>query len=290
MAGRVEGSAQDWGGTFGDIRDSIQKAFYSRPLPRKANLEEAVALLEVVSSGDTGPLVHYRKETVIKDQTGTGWAAALIKVLSYIDRLTYEDETVTRLSCIAREGWGERVAGKQWAGTHSFGEPTAAASLEDGLFLYSLVRAVKPKIAVEVGTHGGLTAAFIGAALEDNGLGVLHTVEAMAVWAGTAREKMLELGLQGRVIVHEGFGEEVLRGLGEEVDFFFEDGDHRSKTIIAEVAAVSFAPGAYLAFHDSMLLDEVRLGIDWAEKALDCERVSIATCRGMDVLRRRNVL
>ena len=72
MEGRIEGSAQDWGGTFGDIRGSIQKAFYSRPLPRKANLEEAVALLEVVSSGDTGPLVHYRKETVIENQlTGT---------------------------------------------------------------------------------------------------------------------------------------------------------------------------------------------------------------------------
>jgi len=288
MEGRIEGSAQDWGGTFGDIRGSIQKAFYSRPLPRKANLEEAVALLEVVSSGDTGPLVHYRKETVIENQlTGTEWASALIRVLSNIDRLTYEDETVNRLSCIACEGWGERVADKQWAGTYSFGEPTAAASLEDGLFLYSLVRAVKPKIAVEVGTHGGLTAAFIGAALEDNGLGILHTVEVMAIWAKTAREKMLELGLQGRVIVHEGTGEEVLGGLGEEVDFFFEDGNHRLQYIIAEVEAVSFAPGAYLVFHDSMLLDAVKLGVDWAEKALDCERVSIATCRGMDVLRRR---
>ena len=87
-----------------------------------------------------------------------GVADALLRVLGHVGA-TYEEDGGTRqLQEIACDEWGKHAEGKCWSGTAAFGEPTAAASVEDGLFLYSLVRAVKPEVVVEVGTHEELFA------------------------------------------------------------------------------------------------------------------------------------
>jgi len=44
-------------------------------------------------------------------------------------------------------------------------------------FIWGLVRAIKPKIAIETGTHTGLTSIYIARALEDNNYGHLYTVD-----------------------------------------------------------------------------------------------------------------
>ena len=54
----------------------------------------------------------------------------------------------------------------------------AGIEAETGEFLYSMVRILKPRRALETGTHVGVGAAYMGLALLDNGNGdKLHTIE-----------------------------------------------------------------------------------------------------------------
>jgi predicted O-methyltransferase YrrM len=55
--------------------------------------------------------------------------------------------------------------------------------------LWALVRALKPKLVVEIGSHRGSTAEVIGNALEDNGGGRLVSIEIDENLAGVARRR-----------------------------------------------------------------------------------------------------
>ena len=50
-------------------------------------------------------------------------------------------------------------------------------SLEDGLVIYGLVRALNPEYVIETGVAAGVSTAFLGAALIDNGKGKLFSIE-----------------------------------------------------------------------------------------------------------------
>jgi predicted O-methyltransferase YrrM len=52
-----------------------------------------------------------------------------------------------------------------------------AVSWEDGLVLYGAVRALRPAAVVETGVAAGVSAAFLSAALIDNGEGTLYSIE-----------------------------------------------------------------------------------------------------------------
>ena len=50
-----------------------------------------------------------------------------------------------------------------------------SASKQERLLLYQIIRNIKPKVAVEIGTHRGKAAFYMAQALKDNGEGILHT-------------------------------------------------------------------------------------------------------------------
>jgi len=50
-------------------------------------------------------------------------------------------------------------------------------SLEDGMVLYSLARALRPEYVVETGVAAGLSTSFLGAGLIENGSGALFSIE-----------------------------------------------------------------------------------------------------------------
>lgn len=50
-------------------------------------------------------------------------------------------------------------------------------SLQDGVVLYGVSRALRPESVVETGVAAGVSTSFIGAALLDNGHGMLHSIE-----------------------------------------------------------------------------------------------------------------
>lgn len=97
--------------------------------------------------------------------------------------------------------------------------------------LHRLALALKPRVALELGTAHAMSAMYIGAALEDSGTGHLHTIEGDPQRRELARAN-LEAALPGteRVTSHLGLFGDVLPGLlaklTSPVDLVFDDGPH----------------------------------------------------------------
>lgn len=69
-----------------------------------------------------------------------------------------------------------------------------AVTLEDGDFLYALVRVTKPRLVIECGTGKGISGTFIAEALRDNGQGGrLVSYEPDMMYAAEARVRLREL-------------------------------------------------------------------------------------------------
>ena len=79
---------------------------------------------------------------------------------------------------------------------------TGGVELEVGEFLYGLVRMMKPERILETGTHQGIAASYLAAALKKNGSGHLDTIEWEGEHLNTARERWAELGLEKFITFH----------------------------------------------------------------------------------------
>lgn len=93
-------------------------------------------------------------------------------------------------------------------------QPTGI-SVEEGDFLYGLVRILRPTLCVETGTNIGISASYIGTALQHNDWGHLITVEHDNTVADVAEAKLKALGLTMRVTVLRGKVKDVF-GFGAE--------------------------------------------------------------------------
>lgn len=111
----------------------------------------------------------------------------------------------------------------------------ASKDIDACRLLYSLVRSVKPSTVIELGTNVGISGSYIGAALADNGLGRLLTLEGSASKAALAGANFERLGLQRcEVVVGDFF--DTLKPLLDEidcVDLAFIDGFHDGDATIA---------------------------------------------------------
>ena len=118
---------------------------------------------------------------------------------------------------------------------------------EEAEFLRSLVRAIKPTICLETGTHKGYSAIHIGTALKENKKGHLWTFDIQDYGQGKNVE---DAGLSDWVtpIIHDSIGMQ----LENKIDFAFIDGDHNDKSVEREI--VNLLPqlnhGAIVIFHD----------------------------------------
>ncbi len=98
-----------------------------------------------------------------------------------------------------------------------------AVAPEVGRFLYILVRALRPTIAVEFGTSFGLSAIHIAAALRDNGVGKLIATELNPTKASRTAEHLLQAGLGDLVDIRQGDAFETLSEVVG-IDFLLLDG------------------------------------------------------------------
>jgi predicted O-methyltransferase YrrM len=145
--------------------------------------------------------------------------------------------------------------------------------------LGALVRAEKPKLAVEVGTHRGLAAEAIGAALERNGRGHLHTFEVDTELADEARERVSHLP----VSVHTMSDTEMGPDFAGEIDFLFVDGFFQTREQSLNHWLPALRENALIAIHDTLKFvepHEAAMSFDAAE------RVHIITPRGLTLMRR----
>jgi predicted O-methyltransferase YrrM len=145
--------------------------------------------------------------------------------------------------------------------------------------LGSLVRAIKPRICVEVGSHIGLASLAIAAALDQNGRGELHCFEANPESADATRERTAGLPVTVHSIADVEFDPALLPG---PVDFLFVDGDLDNRGDSMRHWRPSLSLNHVVAVHDSLKHWEVGEAI----KASECaQRIDIVTPRGLTLLR-----
>lgn len=139
----------------------------------------------------------------------------------------------------------------------------AAATPAWGRFLFRLVRALRPRRLLELGTNLGVSASHLAAALALNGEGRLVSIEGDPALAEIARENLGRLRGGERALVLTGRFEErlpeVLPAHGP-FDLVFLDGHHEREATLRYVERIRphLAPGACLAFDDIEPWKDVR--------------------------------
>ncbi len=134
--------------------------------------------------------------------------------------------------------------------------------LPERLLMYSLVRGLRPRRCLEIGTHFGGSTTITCAALDDVGAGRLVCVDPnplvpAELWARLAHRATMIRGTSPGALP------DAVALAGGLFDFVFIDGDHTLDGVVRDVDGVLTvaAPGAHLLFHDSHYW-EVREAID----------------------------
>ncbi len=161
-----------------------------------------------------------------------------------------------------------------WPSTHPTGidQPTAE-------FLYSLVRMHNPRTCLEIGTAKGNSAIAIGQALQDNGGGVLVTLdpEHQPIVPVAIRKSKLE----NRIRYFNGYSYNWLEGK-HEYDFVFIDGDHSYENVKRdwELVKNNLSDRAMVVFHDTVLFEGPKKVVESIE---GYEKMTFATENGVGI-------
>jgi predicted O-methyltransferase YrrM len=145
------------------------------------------------------------------------------------------------------------------AAARAAGLPSIHIGPAQGAFLEILVRAVRAREVVEVGTLGGYSAVWLARGLPEGGR--VRTIEAHPGHAAFAREWIARSDVAGRVEVIEGRGQDVLPRLPDaSVDLAFLDADKAGYGAYLESCARILKPGGVVAadnaFAFGQLFDE----------------------------------
>ncbi len=133
----------------------------------------------------------------------------------------------------------------------SFQSPTDMCDT-DRIYIYALVRGLRPKRALEIGTRWGGSARIITAAMQDNGVGKLVGLD-----PATGSFRASNRATHGRFTLVEGRSpEDVGKAMAHHdglLDFAFVDALHTYHSCAADlhVLAPHMAPGGHILFHDA---------------------------------------
>lgn len=129
--------------------------------------------------------------------------------------------------------------------------------------LYYLIRALRPRSVLEVGTHIGASTLYIARALKNSGDGSVTTVDIADVNAGDGawrkvglpmppRDFADKLGCRGLINFVTQTSLDFINKTDKKYDFIFLDGDHGARTVYREVAAALriLNPGGAILLHD----------------------------------------
>lgn len=122
-----------------------------------------------------------------------------------------------------------------------------SAARGEKMLLYWLVRELQPKVVVETGTHKGLSALYMAAALRDNGFGHLTTYDPFEWGAAGNIAKFPELTEFVTYKKQKGSSMEE-----KNIDFAFIDGFHGEQDVIEEIESLlpRLSDVAVVVFHD----------------------------------------
>jgi len=118
----------------------------------------------------------------------------------------------------------------------------SATSCEDCLFLYILIRHLKPTSILEIGTWVGSTLFSIISACEKNNKPYqIHTID-------NNDALLLESSFLHSVIVHKGWSQDILKNINTQFDFVFADGNINFDT--ANLLENMITPDTFFITHD----------------------------------------
>jgi hypothetical protein len=161
--------------------------------------------------------------------------------------------------------------------------------------LYGLIRSMRPKVVVEIGTYRGFGAAWMAKALQENNDGRLYCVDNFSLTDHEARygdarrhlrENLQQLGVHDFVHVLDGESHKV--DLPDRIDFAYIDGWHSYQATKSDFERVAERGAECVCFDDTtqsagprMVFDEIRASGQWdvLEIFRDCG-MGIAMRRG----------
>jgi predicted O-methyltransferase YrrM len=162
-----------------------------------------------------------------------------------------------------------------------------AMNTEEAELLYALVRAVKPKVVFEIGTHMGYSTMHLLEAVKDNGEGHVWTTDPF------------EFNAFGRILAEDRHWIDFLDKKGcdvkldQKIDFVFVDGFHTIDDVRPEIANLlpQLSENAVVVFHDAQN-DESnhKEGVNAAIKEAGLATVWLPTFYGLQIYQHNNVL
>jgi predicted O-methyltransferase YrrM len=124
----------------------------------------------------------------------------------------------------------------------------AGTEVEVSEFLYCLVRMMKPDCVLETGTHKGVSAAYMGQALEDNNRGAMHTFEIIPPHFQDSQRLLADLGIK-RVNFHL-LDAQQYDATGLNIDLLFLDSEPQLRFDEFLKFWPSVRDGGVIAIHD----------------------------------------
>lgn len=148
---------------------------------------------------------------------------------------------------------------------------------KDGEFLHFMVKAVRAKHVLEVGTSQGFSAIWIGLGLEETG-GRLITVEIEKDRYELAQRNIAEAGLSERVTCVLGDAHREILKLAGPFDFVFLDADKEGHVdYFQKLYPRKLSPGAILAAHNAIRqADSMRDYLDLVQQHPDFDTVVVS--------------
>jgi predicted O-methyltransferase YrrM len=134
----------------------------------------------------------------------------------------------------------------------------ASIPKDEGHYLYSLVRHLRPALSIEVGMANGLSALFIAQALQENGVGRHIAIDPFQLtdWKGVGMNVLRRAGLDRHVQLVERPSHQVLPELewaGLRGQFIFIDGNHMFDYVVTDFLCADrlLDVGGLIAFDDA---------------------------------------
>jgi predicted O-methyltransferase YrrM len=172
------------------------------------------------------------------------------------------------------EGWRPLLEAAVLAVDDAGNGRQGGCSMEDGMILYGLARALRPQVVIETGVAAGVSTSFLGAAMVENGTGRLYSLELPPVqthnWAqddgavfdwpekgvGWVIPDAIRRGLENRhILLLEDVRTALPRLLAEcqSVDLYFHDDLHTPDHMRWQYELVwpHISPGGVLASDDA---------------------------------------
>ena len=129
---------------------------------------------------------------------------------------------------------------------------------DQGDFLYSLIRGIKPLSTLEIGMAYGVSSLFIAEALRENGMGTHTAIDPFqnSEWGGVAIKGLKDAGLNTLVTLIERSSHQALPELetkGFRAQFIFVDGSHLHDHVMVDFVCCDrlLDVGGLIVFDDS---------------------------------------